>query len=166
MNTKKFCETLYASCDGAVVRRRKSLLTPILLIVAGIGLPFLGGLLEDNATTDTLHSALVICGIGIILVGAILLLGRCTGDGEPYHLKRRCFLNSQSRNYKRELRSKVLDALGKGDYKALMAIPTSEASGLTVLIYALPDGTFAAAQAYEYTELEYRPLGSVYVMKC
>ena len=165
MNTKRFCETLYASCDGAVVPRRKSLLTPILLLIAGIGLPFLGGLLEDNATADTLHSALVICGIGIALVGAILLLGRCTGDGEPYHLKRRCFLSSQIRNYERELRSEVLDALGKRDYKALMAIPTSEASGLTVLIYALPDSTFAAAQAYEYAELEYRPIGSVYVMK-
>ena len=165
MNTKRFCETLYASCDGAVVPRRKSLLTPILLLIAGIGLPFLGGLLEDNATADTLHSALVICGIGIALVGAVLLLGRSTGEGEPYHLERRCFLRSQTRNYENELRSEVLYALDKGDYKALLAIPTSEVSGFTVLVYALPDETFAAAQAYEYAELEYHPIGSVYVMK-
>ena len=165
MNTKRFCETLYASCDGVIMPRRKSLLIPVLLLIAGIGLPFLGGLLEDNTTADTLHSALVICGIGIALVGAVLLLGRSTGEGEPYHLERRCFLRSQTRNYENELRSEVLYALDKGDYKALLAIPTSEVSGFTVLIYALPDETFAAAQAYEYTELEYRPLGSVSIMK-
>lgn len=165
MNTKKFCETLYASCDGAVVRRRKSILIPILLIVAGIALPFVGELLGNNTTADTLHSALVIASIGVILTGAILLIGRITGDGEPYHLERKCFLRRRTLSYDRNLRGKVLDALGKGDYKAFMALPTDDASGLTVLVYDLPDGSFAAAQAFEYAELEYRPIGSVMMLK-
>lgn len=165
MNTKKFCETLYASCDGAVVRRRKSILIPALIIVVGIVLPLLGSLLGDGAVSDTLHSALVIAGIGIALTGAVLLLGRLAGDGEPYHLERKCFLRRRTLSYDRNLRGKVLDALGKGGYKAFMALPTDDASGLTVLVYDLPDGSFAAAQAFEYAELEYRPIGSVMMLK-
>ena len=165
MNKKRFCEALYASCDGVVVCRRKSLIIPALLIVAGIALPFAGALLGDSVSAQNLHSALVITGLGVALVGAVLLLGRVAGHGEPYHKEKRAFLRSEIRSFDRSMRSKVLDCIGKGDYKALMALPTDDASGLSVLIYALPDGSFAAAQAYEYAELEYRQIGSVVVMK-
>lgn len=48
--------------------------------------------------------------------------------------------------------------IASGDVVRLLALPRSEVPALAVALYRTPDNRFAAMQAFEYAELEYRPL--------
>jgi hypothetical protein len=59
----------------------------------------------------------------------------------------------------------VLKAVGSRDLERLLAIPTCEVSAVSVMLSALPDNSFVAAQVFEYAELEYRELSRVTIIK-
>ena len=164
MNKIKFYEELYASCSY-IVARRKSIVLPILIIVAGIVLPLLSTILLSGEQFDNVNSVVILIGIAIAITGGILLLGRLSGKGEPYHTKSGKFLTTRTLAYDRSRRSEVLKAMGSGDINALLSIPTCEVSALCMLLASLEDNSFAAAQLFEYAELEYRELSRVTVIK-
>lgn len=164
MNKIKFYEELYASCSY-IVARRKSIVLPILIIVAGIVLPLLSTILLSGEQFDNINSVVILIGIAMAITGGILLLGRLSGKGEPYHTKSGKFLTTRTLAYDRSRRSEVLKAMGSGDINALLSIPTCEVSALCLLLTTLKDNSFAAVQLFEYAELEYRELSRVTVIK-
>lgn len=160
----KFYEELYASCSY-IVARRKSIVLPILIIVAGIVLPLLSTMLLSGEQFDNVNSVVILIGIAMAITGGIMLLGRLSGKGEPYHTKSGKFLTTRTLAYDRSRRSEVLKAMSSGDINALLSIPTCEVSALCLLLTTLKDNSFAAAQLFEYAELEYRELSRVTVIK-
>lgn len=164
MNKLKFYEALYTSCSY-IVARRKSIVLPILVIISGIVLPLLSMMFLKGSGFEDINSVLVLLGIALAVGGGIWLLGRLTGRGEPYHTEKGLYLDARTLAFDRSRRSKVLKAIGSKDLDALLAIPTCDVSALCVLIVTLPDNTFAAAQVFEYAELEYRELGNVTIIK-
>ena len=164
MNRIKFYEALYASCSD-IVARRKSIVLPLLVIALGIALPLISMMIFEGPEFDDLNSSIVLIGIALAVGGGIWLLGRLVGTGEPYHTAKRRFLETKTLSYDRSRRSEVLNAIGSGDINRLLAIPTCEVSALCVMITMLNDKSFAAAQAFEYAELEYRELCGVTIMK-
>ena len=164
MNRIKFYEALYASCSD-IVARRKSIVLPLLVIALGIALPLISMIIFEGPEFDDLNSSIVLIGIALAVGGGIWLLGRLVGTGEPYHTAKRRFLETKTLSYDRSRRSEVLNAIGSGDINRLLAIPTCEVSALCVMITMLHDKSFAAAQSFEYAELEYRELCGVTIMK-
>ena len=164
MNKIKFFEALYTSTDS-IVARRKSLVLPVILILAGVALPLLSMKILEGPEFDNINSAIVLLGIALAVGGGIWLLGRLTGKGEPLHKDKRVFLTTRTLAFDRSRRSEVLNAIGSGDVNKLLSIPTCEVSALCVMISHLPDNSFAAAQAFEYAELEYRELCGVTILK-
>lgn len=164
MNRIKFYEALYASCSD-IVARRKSIVLPLLVIALGIALPLISMMIFEGPEFDDLNSSIVLIGIALAVGGGIWLLGRLVGTGEPYHTAKRRFLETKTLSYDRFRRSEVLNAIGSGDINRLLAIPTCEVSALCVMITMLHDKSFAAAQAFEYAELEYKELCGVTIMK-
>lgn len=164
MNKIKFYEALYASCAN-IVARRKSIALPLLVIVAGVALPLVSMMIFDGSQYDDLNSSMVLAGIALAVAGGIWLLGRTVGSGEPYHTDKHAFLVTKTLSFDRSRRSEVLNAIGSGDIAHLLKVPTCEVSALCVMVTMLPDKSFAAAQAFEYAELEYRELCGVTVMK-
>lgn len=164
MNKLKFYEALYASCDS-IVARRKSVVLPLLVIVLGIALPFVSMSVLSDGSYDDINSAMVLAGIAIAISGGVWLLGRLVGSGEPYHKDKGVFLTTTTLSFDRSRRSEVLNAIGSGDVNRLLAIPTCEVSALCVMFSHLADNSFAAAQAFEYAELEYRELCGVTILK-
>lgn len=164
MNKIDFCEALYASSEGIVVCRRKSLFVPVLLILAGALLFALGSLLGERSELVDLCSSLVMAGIVVAVAGAVWMLFRLAGEGEPYHKQKRAFLRGEVMAFDRAQRAKLMEAIEGGDYEALKRIPRREVSALAVMIYALSDGSFVAVQPFEYAELEYRPLCGVKIL--
>ena len=75
MNKIKFYEALYTSCSY-IVARRKSIVLPILIIVAGIVLPLASTMLLKGSEFDNINSAVILLGIALAIGGAIWLLGR------------------------------------------------------------------------------------------
>ena len=164
MTKIKFFEALYTSCD-TIVARRKSIVLPILIIVAGIALPLFTTSLLKGSEFDNINSVVILAGIALAVGGGVWLLGRLTGKGEPYSTKSEKFLDTRILSFSRSHRSEVLKAVGSRDLERLLAIPTCEVSALCVMISSLPDNSFAAAQVFEYAELEYRELSRVTVIK-
>ena len=164
MNKIKFYEALYASCAD-IVARRKSIALPLLVIVAGVALPLVSMMIFDGSQYDDLNSSMVLAGIALAVAGGVWLLGRSVGSGEPYHTDKHTFLVTKTLSFDRSRRSEVLNAIGSGDIARLLKVPTCEVSALCVMVTMLPDKSFAAAQAFEYAELEYRELCGFTVMK-
>ena len=164
MNKIKFFEALYTSCD-TIVARRKSVVLPLLIIVAGIVLPLVTTSLIKGDNADDINSIVILVGIALAVGGGVLTLGRLSGNGDPYNNKAGKFLQTRIISFDRSRRSEVLKAVGSRDLEKLLAIPTCDVSALCVLIATLPDNSFAAAQVFEYAVLEYRELSRVTIIK-
>ena len=164
MNKIKFFEALYASTPSIVARRR-SVVLPIVVILAGIALPFICMSLLSDAKFDDINSSMVLVGICLAVGGGIWLLGRLVGSGEPYHTEKGTFLQTRTLSFDRSRRAEVLNAVGSGNASKLFALPTCEVSALCVMVSHTADNSFVAAQVFEYAELEYKELCGVTLLK-
>ena len=52
----------------------------------------------------------------------------------------------------------VEDIVAEGNVERLLAMPHARVPAVSVAMYRTPDNRFAAMQAFEYADLEYRPL--------
>lgn len=163
MNKIKFYEALYTLCSD-IVARRKSVLLPLLTILAGIALPLTSMQLLKGSAYDDINSSVVLVGLAVAVAGGVWMLGRLVGKGEPYHKVKGEFLKSRILTFDRSNRSKALSAIGSKDYKTLLTIPVCEVSALCVMVVCSSDNGFVAAQAFEYAELEYKELCPVTIL--
>lgn len=163
MNKNEICGALCALPDGIVVRRRKSLFMPFILLLAGVALIvmnyFFGPDLNNN-----LRSALVFVGGVLLVSGAMILLARIFGGGVPYHSGSQSYLRYEEFYFDREAGREVVSYVEGGEVRKLRAKERSRVPAVAVAMYSTPDGHFAAMQAFEYVDLEYRPLSVLKVV--
>ena len=165
MDRMKFCEELYASHGDVIIARRRSVIAPMSITVAGAALLVLNALLPDDAELVNLRSVLVLAGAVAAIVGIVMLSARMFGSGVPYHKGCRSYLRGEVLMFDESRRRQVLEAIAAGDAGALLAIPRRNVSSVSVLFYSTPDGSFVAMQPFEYVDLEYRPLGDIKVVR-
>lgn len=79
MDKIKICEAMYALPGGVVVRRRKSLVAPVVLFAVGAALLVLNSV-YSAVLTNNMRSALVFIGACLALTGAILCAVRGFGS--------------------------------------------------------------------------------------
>lgn len=163
MNKKDICEVLYASYGEFVERRRKGLVWPIIVLVAGLAILAVNMVIDNGADSNNLKSTLVLVGSITAVVGVVLVLMRILGAGAPYHKGSKSFLVERTYSFAHTQREKAVAAAKACDMKALASLPQSEVPSITVVTYSLRNGEFAAVQAFAYEELEYRPLFDVVV---
>lgn len=163
MNKNELCEAICALPDGAIVRRRKSLFMPVVLLLAGAAM-IVANNVSGAELTNNLRSALVFVGGTVAVVGLMLLLTRIFGGGALYHKEAKSFLRYEELYFDRTFWREVTSYVEDGDMKRLHALDRSRVPAVAVAIYATPDRRFAAMQAFEYTDLEYRPLSGLKVV--
>lgn len=158
MDKHKICEAIYALPGSPVAKRRRSLSIPAAVLAAGVAMIALNSLYGARITNDA-GSALVFTGGVLVLAGALVGAMRLFGsDGVPYHRGCGCRLLCEELHFDREARAEVTAAVGGGDVGRLLALRRAQVPALTVVLYRTPDNRFAAMQAFEYAELEYRPV--------
>ena len=158
MNKNQMAELLYALPDGVVVKGRKSKVVPLCLTLAGVVLLVVNGLLPATAGYEDLKSALVLFGGVIFATGVLLLLVRLFGDsGVP--------LVWSERYYPKSAASAVADCLTRHDWARLRSIAQSQVPAIRLVAYHTPDEGFVACQAFEYVELEERPLTELHIVR-
>lgn len=156
MDKAKICEAMYALPGGVVVKRRKPMLVPALLLVAGVAMLVLNNL-YGASLTNNLRSAVVFVGGALALAGMVLLAARMFGsDGVPFHKNGHCYLLYDELYFDRASRGEVMQAIAEGKAEKLLTMSHAHVPALTVALYRTPDNRFAAMQAYEYADLEYR----------
>ncbi|WP_418991743.1 hypothetical protein [Alistipes sp.] len=158
MDRNKICEAMYALPGGVVVKRRKSLAFPLLLALAGVAMIAANAVFAASLSNNV-SSALVFVGGVSALAGLTLVGVRLFGSqGVPYHTQGGCYLRYDELYFGREERAEVERLLDRGAVEQLLDRPHAQVPALTVALYRTADNRFAAMQAFEYSELEYRPL--------
>ena len=149
---------MYALPGEVVVRRRKSLVLPAALFVAGVVLLVLNHVYGAELSNN-MRSALVFLGGSLALAGMITLAARFfSAEGAPYYRAGRCYLRYDELYFERGLAAEVRECVAQGDAERLFALPHAQVPAVAVAVYRTPDNRFAAMQAFEYADLEYRPL--------
>lgn len=152
-------EALYGLPDVEIVQRRKPLTTPLLMFFVGAVLLIANALIDSTAETANLKSALVLLGIIPILIGGVIMFIRLSGsDNAPYHTGDGCFLRKKELRFNKDKRTYIAALIEKGDFATLHSMKQDGVSAIWVVIYSSPKSAFCAAQAFEYVELERRPI--------
>lgn len=158
MDKNKICEALYALPGNVVVKRRKFQLLPAVLFVAGAALIVVNNMYGADLTNN-LRSSIVFIGGIMVVAGMIMAAAQMFGSGgAPFHREERCFLLYEELYFDRGIRSDVMQAVSDGDAERLLGMKRAQVPALTVALYRTPGNRFAAMQAFEYADLEYKPL--------
>ena len=165
MDKNIFSEALYASYGDLVVCRRKSIVVPVLTLVAGLAILVVNSLVYNGNDSNNLKSSLVLLGGLVSLVGLVLILVRLLGRGEPYHKASRRFLEYNTYSFGHEQRETVLKAVKDGNVELLKRTPQTDVASIVVMIYSSVGGEFMAMQPFAYEELEYRPICNMVVVQ-
>ncbi|MBQ2373809.1 MAG: hypothetical protein II299_01695 [Alistipes sp.] len=160
------CEALYALPNGMIEKRRKSIVTPVAILIVGLVLGIINFLIVGTQDTVNLKSALVLFSASFVMVGGAMLFARVAGHSSaPYHKKDHCYLNRNELKFNKEQKNSVLDLLKKGDFTTLRNFPSDGISALLVVIYTSPKSGFTVAQAFEYIDLELHPISELKIIE-
>ena len=164
MNIKDFNEALYASSDGVVVERRKSIIVPILVLLAGLTFLVANYFIESGEDANNLKSTLVLVGGLVTLAGLAYCAVNLFGGGDPYHKGDKCFLVCKKYIFERAQIENVVKAVEMADKSALDAIKESDIAALSVICYYSPKSGYMAMQAFVYEDFVYQSVTKL-VMK-
>lgn len=158
MDKNKICEAMYALPGGVVVKRRKSQLLPAVLFLAGVALVVVNNIYGAELTNNV-RSSIVFVGGSLVVAGMVMAAIQLFGSGGvPFHKDKRCYLIFEELYFDRGIRADVVQAIEDGAVDRLLGLARATVPALTVALYRTPDNRFASMQAYEYADLEYKPL--------
>jgi hypothetical protein len=162
MSKYDMCEMIYAQTEGAIIPRRRSVVVPIMVLVLGIVLLGLTAVIESTVENGNLRSALMLFGAIFAVVGLVIIVSRLSGASRaPYCVKDGCFLDKKELKFTKEQKNIIIDLLRKGDFTTLRNLKQNDVSALVVIEYSSPKSRVAACQAFEYLELELRPVSDL-----
>lgn len=165
MDKNKICKALYALSGDVVVRRRKPLYMPMALFAIGAFAVALNGVYATELSNN-LQSAVVFTGGIIALTGLILLASRLLGsEGAPYHTEEQCYLRYEELYFDHNELQQVIDDVNAGAVELLLNGKHTHIPTVAVALYHTPNNRFAAMQAFEYADFEYRPLTELRVVR-
>ena len=99
------------------------------------------------------------------MVGGILALARVYGSGHPFHTAEGCFLKVEELRFAKDKSSEVARLVREGNFDALRSLSHDGVSAVTVTLFSSPSGAFRAGQAFEYMDLEMRPITDLKIVQ-
>lgn len=164
MDKNNLCEALYALPNGVVIRRKKSYIPAITVLVVGLLMTMLYVGIERELSNNAASSLMLITG-AVILVGLLMLSTRLSDrEGCPALAATGKRLRYAEYYFPIERRSEVQRYIDEGAIKRIFAAPDGQTSGIGVALYYSDDKQFAAMQAFEYIGFEYRPITGVKII--
>ena len=163
MEIKDFNEALYASSNGVVVERRKSIIVPILVLLAGMALLVVNYFIENGSDANNLKSTLILIGGAVALVGVAMCGINIFGSGAPYHTGDKCFLVHKQYSFDRSQEKEVLKAVEAVDRLALDILEESDIASISALCYHSPRSRYCAMQAFAYEEFVFKSITELQV---
>jgi hypothetical protein len=158
MNLSEINEAIYASSNGVIVERRKNIIMPILVLLAGAAMLVVNCFIENGSDTNNLKSTLMLAGGCVLMLGVILSGIAIFGEGRPYHTLDKNYLTLKQYSFDRSQQRVVEKAVNSGDRKSLETIEEGEVAGIIAVCYYSPKGKFVAMQAFAYEEFTYKPI--------
>ena len=134
MKTNDICEALYALPGGVVEARRRPVVKPLAIALAGAAL-----LVVDTVAIDSdsgnLDAAMLLIGSTVLLWGLIAATTRLFGqDRAPYYRPDGVYLRRRERYYRHEQLTELRRAVIEGDQKAIDALAETNVSAVTLVV--------------------------------
>ena len=101
----------------------------------------------------------------MIFVGGIMALARVYGSGHPFHTAEGRFLKVEELHFAKDKSSEVARLVREGNFDALRSLSHDGVSAVTVTLFSSPSGAFRAGQAFEYMDLEMRPITDLKIVQ-
>lgn len=164
---KQLTKDVLALSPQTITRIRPSMRIPALLLAAGIALLVSNALVAPTVLNDGLRSALVLFGGVFTVTGTLVFAFRLT-DAErvPGYAPTGERLRYDELHYPRSARHTVSDAVADGDLDALInRITPGDVSAVAVGMMRTSDDRFVAMRAFEYIDLENRPITDLKVIE-
>ena len=163
MNRNQLAEALYALPGNIVVKGRKSLVAPLLMIVVGAVLTVIALLPSASDWGDLKLTCMSLGGV-ILVAGAVVTGLRLFGSGGiPLYGRDRTPLAWMEYYYDRQHAAEVTDCMTLRDWKRLRELQADHAAPVRLVGYRTPDDAFVACRVFLYAELEERPLTDLLV---
>ncbi len=145
MKTNDICEALYALPGGVVEARRRPVVKPLAIALAGAAL-----LVVDTVAIDSdsgnLDAAMLLIGSTMLLWGLIAATTRLFGQGRvPYYRPDGVYLRRRERYYRHE------------------QLTETNVSAVTLVEYVSPRSAMSARRVYAYAEFDRRPIGDTVI---
>ncbi|MEG1622402.1 MAG: hypothetical protein RR330_03405 [Alistipes sp.] len=158
MDKNKICEELYALPEKKVVKRHKKLIMPLIVLAVGAALLVVNYRL-DGANYMNIKASLSFIGGVMTIAGLAIVLWRLfSHDGIPYYAPAKAYLRYEELYFERAKLREVMQLTDAVDVESLLKMESQTVPVVAVMIYHTEDNSFAACQAFEYVDLEYRPL--------
>ena len=163
LTTSRILFVVVAAALGLWLVRNPLRLAAALGRVAGL-------LILVRAVQDIINAARWKCGMKYALlsaiIGGLLILSGMVmaaiqlfgSGGVPFHKDKHCYLVFEELYFDRGVRADVVQSVEDGAVDRLLGLARANVPALTVALYRTPDNSFAAMQAFEYADLEYKPL--------
>ena len=166
MSNIDISEAIYTLQDVKISRRRKPLTVPIVLLCLSFALFACNAFLESSVEMSNIKSALVLIAVVLLLCGGIMLLVRLSGGSDiPYHDVDECYLKREELKFNKDKRDYIATLIDRADFASLRLVKQDGVSAVTVIAYSSPKSGFYACQAFEYVELELRPISNMQYTK-
>jgi hypothetical protein len=165
MNITDINEAIYASSNGVIVERRKSIIVPILVLIAGAAILVVNHSIDNGVDTNNLKSTLMLAGACVLVLGMILCGVAIFGEGRPYHTLDKNFLKLKQYSFDRSQQREVEKAVNSGDRKSLEAVEEGDVAGIIAVSYYSPNGKFVAMQAFAYEEFTYKAITELKIVE-
>ena len=160
----EICEALYALPNGVVQPRRRSVVKPLCIALAGVAV-VVANVMFTGFSNDTLSMLLTVVGASLMLYGLVVTMMRVAGDERvPYHTPSNRYMEYRERCYSREELAELTDAIANHDTARIDNIKTSSISAITLAECSTKDGTLVAYALYEYDNYEDRLVGKVKII--
>ena len=163
MSKKNISEALCAMPGSVVELRHKSVLLPVLMILAGAILFVLDSFIKMTESLDSLKMVIMLMAVTLVICGIIWGIIRAKGEGELYHVNDKTFLTKKTLKFTKDKKSKIVNLVNSKDFATLQALSEDEVSALVLEIYSSPKSGFCAAQLFEYAEMDFRPVSDVVI---
>ena len=149
---------IYNMLDGAIVRRRKSIIIPLIMLIAGVA-AFVGGFMTEDGD---LSFGLMLSGVIIALSGGAMVLMRTTGQQfAPYYTPTSEPLRRKEIYYPYAKLELVREALSAKRHPEAWGIESVDSSNLKMVCYEAPKGGVCICQIMIYVPHEYTPLDEI-----
>ena len=155
---KNIDNEIYNMLDGAIVRRRKSIVVPLIMLVVG-AVAFVGGFMTEDGD---LSFGLMLCGVIVALSGGAMVLMRVTGQQfVPYYTPTNEPLRRREIYYPYAKLELVREALSAKRHPEAWGIESADSSNLKMVCYEAPKGGVCICQIMVYVPHEYSPIDEI-----
>ncbi|MBQ8864065.1 MAG: hypothetical protein IJ014_05005 [Rikenellaceae bacterium] len=153
---------IYNIFDGAVVRRRKSIVFPAVLLAVGIVSLVVG----NGASSEDLSFGLMLCGGVLALSGLVTLIVRVAGHQyQPYYTPAGEVMQRREVYFAYENLEYLRSAVASGRHPEACGIPSVDSSNVMLVCYEAPRCGILVCQVLTYVPHEYRPASEIAVIR-